>query len=167
MVKVGIVGGTGYTGVELLRLLASHEEAEVVAITSRAESGRRLDDLYPNLRGIYDLAFSEPDVQALAACDVVFFATPHNVAMNLVPELLAAGARVVDLSADYRIRDADIGADCRRQSGGLPRLLPHVGAAGLYSPAGQGAGRSRTPDRQFSFRRERRRAPGQGGQPAH
>ena len=64
MVKVGIVGGTGYTGVELLRLLASHEEAEVVAITSRAESGRRLDDLYPNLRGIYDLAFSEPDVQA-------------------------------------------------------------------------------------------------------
>jgi N-acetyl-gamma-glutamyl-phosphate reductase len=106
MVRVGIVGGTGYTGVELLRLLASHEQAEVVAITSRAESGRRLDDLFPNLRGHYELAFSEPDVQALAACDVVFFATPHNVAMQLVPELLAAGARVVDLSADYRIRDA-------------------------------------------------------------
>ena len=91
MVKVGIVGGTGYTGVELLRLLSLHEEAEVVAITSRAESGRRVDDLYPNLRGIYDLAFTEPDVPLLAACDVVFFATPHNVAMNLVPELLAAG----------------------------------------------------------------------------
>ena len=106
MVSVGIVGGTGYTGVELLRLLALHEEAEVVAITSRAECGRRVDDLFPNLRGLYDLAFSEPDVQVLAACDVVFFATPHNVAMNLVPELLAAGARVVDLSADYRIRDA-------------------------------------------------------------
>jgi N-acetyl-gamma-glutamyl-phosphate reductase len=107
MVKVGIVGGTGYTGVELLRLLASHDEAEVVTITSRAECGRRLDDLFPNLRGIYDLAFSEPDVAELAACDLVFFATPHNVAMNLVPELLEAGARVIDLSADYRLRDAD------------------------------------------------------------
>jgi N-acetyl-gamma-glutamyl-phosphate reductase len=106
MVRIGIVGGTGYTGVELLRLLAFHPEAEVVAITSRAESGRRLDDLYPNLRGHYDLAFSEPDVATLAACDVVFFATPHNVAMNMVPELLDAGARIVDLSADYRIRDA-------------------------------------------------------------
>lgn len=106
MVKVGIVGGTGYTGVELLRLLAQHEQAEVVAITSRAESGRRVDELFPNLRGHYDLAFSEPDVALLAACDVVFFATPHNVAMNMVPELLDAGARVVDLSADYRLRDA-------------------------------------------------------------
>jgi N-acetyl-gamma-glutamyl-phosphate reductase len=108
MVTVGIVGGTGYTGVELLRLLALHEEAEVVVITSRAECGRRIDDLFPNLRGHYSLAFSEPDVKVLAACDIVFFATPHNVAMNLVPELLAAGTRVVDLSADYRIRDAQL-----------------------------------------------------------
>lgn len=106
MVKVGIVGGTGYTGVELLRLLASHEQVEVVAITSRAECGRRVDELFPNLRGHYQLVFSEPEVTELAACDVVFFATPHNVAMNLVPELLAAGTRVIDLSADYRLRDA-------------------------------------------------------------
>jgi len=108
MVKIGIVGGTGYTGVELLRLLAAHERANVATITSRAESGRRLDELFPNLRGHYDLAFSEPDVAELASCDVVFFATPHNVAMNLVPELLAAGTRVIDLSADYRLRDADL-----------------------------------------------------------
>jgi len=108
MVKVGIVGGTGYTGVELLRLLASHGDAEVAVITSRAECGRRVDDLFPNLRGLYDLAFSEPDVATLAACDIVFFATPHNVAMNLVPQLLDAGARIVDLSADYRIRDAGL-----------------------------------------------------------
>jgi N-acetyl-gamma-glutamyl-phosphate reductase len=106
MVKVGIVGGTGYTGVELLRLLATHEQVEVVAITSRAECGRRVDELFPNLRGHYQLVFSEPEVTGLAACDVVFFATPHNVAMNLVPELLAAGTRVIDLSADYRLRDA-------------------------------------------------------------
>ncbi|MEH6634776.1 MAG: N-acetyl-gamma-glutamyl-phosphate reductase [Halioglobus sp.] len=123
MVKVGIVGGTGYTGVELLRLLALHEEAHVVAITSRAECGRRVDDLFPNLRGHYDLAFSEPDVQQLAACDVVFFATPHNVAMNLVPELLAAGARVIDLSADYRIRDASLWSHWYGEPHASPDLL--------------------------------------------
>lgn len=108
MVKVGIVGGTGYTGVELLRLLALHERSEVVLITSRAECGRRVDELFPNLRGHYELAFSNPNVKELTACDIVFFATPHNVAMNMVPELLAAGTRVIDLSADYRIRDAQL-----------------------------------------------------------
>ena len=123
MIKVGIVGGTGYTGVELLRLLALHEEAEVVAITSRAESGRRVDDLYPNLRGHYELAFSEPDVATLAACDVVFFATPHNVAMNMVPELLDAGARIVDLSADYRIRDAALWSRWYGEPHASPGLL--------------------------------------------
>lgn len=123
MVKVGIVGGTGYTGVELLRLLALHEAAEVMAITSRAESGRRVDELYPNLRGHYELAFSEPDVALLAACDVVFFATPHNVAMNLVPELLDAGARVVDLSADYRLRDAAQWSDWYGEPHASPELL--------------------------------------------
>jgi N-acetyl-gamma-glutamyl-phosphate reductase len=123
MVKVGIVGGTGYTGVELLRLLAAHADVEVVTITSRAECGRRVDDLFPNLRGHYDLTFSEPDVQLLAACDVVFFATPHNVAMNLVPELLAADARVIDLSADYRIRDASLWSHWYGESHASPELL--------------------------------------------
>jgi N-acetyl-gamma-glutamyl-phosphate reductase len=123
MVRVGIVGGTGYTGVELLRLLAQHEQAEVVVITSRAESGRRVDDLYPNLRGHYELSFTEPDVKVLANCDVVFFATPHNVAMNLVPELLAAGARVVDLSADYRIRDAAVWSQWYGEPHASPELL--------------------------------------------
>jgi N-acetyl-gamma-glutamyl-phosphate reductase len=126
MIKVGIVGGTGYTGVELLRLLAAHADVDVVAITSRAECGRRVDDLFPNLRGHYDLAFSEPDVQLLAACDVVFFATPHNVAMNLVPELLAADARVIDLSADYRLRDASLWARWYGESHASPELLPEA-----------------------------------------
>lgn len=123
MVRVGIVGGTGYTGVELLRLLASHAEVEVVAITSRAESGRRVDVMFPNLRGICDLAFSEPNVPLLAGCDVVFFATPHNVAMNLVPELLAAGTRVIDLSADYRLRDADLWSKWYGEPHASPDLL--------------------------------------------
>ena len=117
------MGGTGYTGVELLRLLAAHQDVEVVAITSRAECGRRVDDLFPNLRGHYDLAFSEPDVPMLAACDVVFFATPHNVAMNMVPALLAAEARIIDLSADYRIRDAALWSQWYGEPHASPELL--------------------------------------------
>ena len=128
MVKVGIVGGTGYTGVELLRLLAAHEQVEVVTITSRAESGRRVAELFPNLRGHYDLAFAEPEVTALAGCDIVFFATPHNVAMNMVPELLAAGTRIVDLSADYRIRDASLWS----QWYGEPHASPELLAEAVY-----------------------------------
>lgn len=123
MVKVGIVGGTGYTGVELLRLLASHEDVEVMVITSRAESGRRLDDLFPNLRGHYDLSFTEPDTKVLTTCDLVFFATPHNVAMHSVPEILAAGVRVVDLSADYRIRDASLWSRWYGETHASPELL--------------------------------------------
>lgn len=103
--KVGIVGGTGYTGVELLRLLAKHPAVEVVAITSRSEAGLAVADLYPNLRGIYDLAFSEPSEAILVSCDVVFFATPHGVAMEMAPRLVAAGVKVIDLAADFRIED--------------------------------------------------------------
>ena len=76
MIKVGIVGATGYTGVELLRLLAGHPQAQVTVITSRSEKGLPVADLYPNLRGVIDLAFSAPDVDQLSECDVVFFATP-------------------------------------------------------------------------------------------
>ncbi len=105
MVSVGIVGGTGYTGVELLRLLAGHRDVEVRAITSRSENGRPVADLFPNLRGHIDLNFSEPNVDVLKECDLVFFATPNGTAMKMVPELLDLGTRVVDLAADFRIKD--------------------------------------------------------------
>lgn len=105
MVKVGIIGGTGYTGVELLRLLAGHSQVEVRVITSRAEAGRPVSDIYPNLRGHIGIPFSEPDPQYLKDCDLVFFATPNGTAMKMVPELLAAGVRVIDLAADFRIGD--------------------------------------------------------------
>lgn len=124
MVKVGIVGGTGYTGVELLRLLAQHPEAEVAIITSRSEAGVSVADMYPNLRGHYDnLTFSVPDTATLGACDVVFFATPHGVAHSLAGELLAAGTRVIDLSADFRLEDADEWARWYGQPHGAPELL--------------------------------------------
>jgi len=106
MIKVGIVGGTGYTGVELLRLLVNHPEVSLQVITSRSEAGLAVSDLFPNLRNHIDLCFSEPDVELLSACDVVFFATPHCVAMAMVPELIAHGTRIIDLSADFRLRDA-------------------------------------------------------------
>jgi N-acetyl-gamma-glutamyl-phosphate reductase len=108
MIRVGIVGGTGYTGVELLRLLALHPQVEVVVITSRSEAGVHVTDLFPNLRGHLDLCFSEPDPERLSGCDLIFFATPNGTAMGLVPELLQAGTRVIDLAADFRIKDAAV-----------------------------------------------------------
>ncbi|PTU63884.1 MULTISPECIES: N-acetyl-gamma-glutamyl-phosphate reductase [unclassified Chromobacterium] len=123
MIKVGIVGGTGYTGVELLRLLAGHPSARVTAVTSRKEAGMKVADLFPSLRGRIDLAFSTPDEARLRDCDVVFFATPNGIAMNEARELLAAGVRVVDLAADYRIRDVAEWEKWYGMSHGSPDLV--------------------------------------------
>ena len=105
MIKAGIVGGTGYTGVELMRLLAQHAGVELTAVTSRKDAGTPVAKMFPSLRGRVALSFAEPDPAALAKCDVVFFATPNGVAMNEARVLLDAGARIIDLSADFRIRD--------------------------------------------------------------
>ena len=105
MIKIGIVGGTGYTGVELLRILAAHPQARIATITSRKEAGMPVAEMYPSLRGRVDLAFSAPDEARLTQCDAVFFATPHGVAMTQAPELLAAGVKVIDLAADFRLQD--------------------------------------------------------------
>ena len=122
-IQVGIVGGTGYTGVELLRLLVSHPHAEVKVITSRAEEGVRVDSLYPSLRGFLDLAFTVPDVNTLVTCDVVFFATPHGVAQAMMPDLISRGVRVIDLSADFRIRDQQVWERWYGQDHGCPELI--------------------------------------------
>ncbi len=108
MIKIAIVGGTGYTGVELLRLLAQHPKADLRAITSRKEAGTRVADMFPSLRGRYDLAFSDAADADLRACDVVFFATPHGVAMAQAPELVGAGVRIIDLAADFRLADPGV-----------------------------------------------------------
>ncbi|MCF6283186.1 MAG: N-acetyl-gamma-glutamyl-phosphate reductase [Candidatus Polarisedimenticolaceae bacterium] len=123
MVKVGIVGGTGYTGVELLRLLVKHPHVAVQMVTSRAEAGSPVSQLYPNLRGHLDLDFSEPDVENLAACDLVFFATPNGTAMKMVPQLLDAGVRVIDLAADFRISDVDVWQEWYGMTHACPALL--------------------------------------------
>lgn len=105
MIGIGIVGGTGYTGVELMRLLAQHPQAELRVITSRSEQGRPVADLFPNLRGLVDLDFSAPDTDAYGDCDLVFFATPNTTAMSQAQALLEAGIKVIDLAADFRIKD--------------------------------------------------------------
>lgn len=108
MIRAGIVGATGYTGVELMRFLAAHPQAELAAVTSRTEQGKPVPEVFPSLRGVVDLKFSDPGSGALAGCDVVFFATPSGTAMHQAPELLESGARVIDLSADFRLRDREV-----------------------------------------------------------
>lgn len=105
MIKVGVVGGTGYTGVELLRLLAQHAEVDLVTITSRGEAGMAVADMFPSLRGRVAHQFTDPANSPLTDCDVVFFATPNGVAMQQAATLLDAGVRVIDLAADFRIQD--------------------------------------------------------------
>ncbi|WP_142811324.1 N-acetyl-gamma-glutamyl-phosphate reductase [Tepidiphilus olei] len=107
MIKVGVVGGTGYTGVELLRLLSRHPEVSLEAITSRTEAGMPVSEMFPSLRGHVNLRFSTPDEARLDRCDLVFFATPNGVAMKEARRLLDAGVRLIDLSADFRLADAD------------------------------------------------------------
>ncbi len=108
MIKVGIVGGTGYTGVELLRLLALHPQVELHAITSRADAGTPVSQMFPSLRGYVDLCFTQPDEAHLSQCDLVFFATPNGIAMQQARALLDAGVRVIDLAADFRIKDVAV-----------------------------------------------------------
>lgn len=107
MIKVGVVGGTGYTGVELLRLLSRHPEVSLEAITSRTEAGMPVSEMFPSLRGHVNLRFSTPDEARLDRCDLVFFATPNGVAMKEARRLLDAGVRLIDLSADFRLTDVD------------------------------------------------------------
>ena len=105
MIKVGIVGGTGYTGVELLRLLAMHPQVELQVITSRADAGTLVSEMFPSLRGYIELPFTHPDEAQLTQCDLVFFSTPNGIAMQQVRALLDAGVKVIDLAADFRIKD--------------------------------------------------------------
>jgi len=123
MLKCGIVGGTGYTGVELLRLLARHPHVDISLVTSRGEAGRPVAELFPNLRGYLDLHFEQPDPARLADCDLVFFATPNGTAMKEVPALLDAGVKVIDLAADFRLKDPAVWEQWYGMSHACPELL--------------------------------------------
>jgi len=122
-IRVGIVGGTGYTGVELLRLLAQHPHCELRAITSRKEAGMAVADMFSNLRGRVSLRFTEPAAAGLEQCDVVFFATPNGVAMQEARALVEAGVRIVDLAADFRIRDVSVWEQWYKMKHACPELV--------------------------------------------
>ncbi len=122
-IKVGIVGGTGYTGVELLRLLVQHSRCELSVITSRKEAGMPVAEMFPNLRGRVALKFTEPSRDALSACDVVFFATPNGVAMNEARALYDAGVRLIDIAADFRIKDIALWEQWYQMKHACPELV--------------------------------------------
>lgn len=127
-IKIGIVGGTGYTGVELLRLLATHPQAQLHCITSRGEAGQPVSDLFPSLRGYVDLAFTDPAQANLAACDLVFFATPNGIAMQQARALLESGVRLIDLAADFRIQEVA----AWEQWYGMSHACPDLVAEAVY-----------------------------------
>ena len=122
-IKVGIVGGTGYTGVELLRLLVQHPYCELTVITSRKEAGSAVSDLFPSLRGRCALKFTEPSREALSGCDVIFFATPNGVAMHEARPLYDAGVRLIDIAADFRIRDVAVWEQWYKMKHACPELV--------------------------------------------
>ncbi len=126
MIKVGIIGATGYTGIELLRLLAPRKDIEIVVVTSREKEGLSVQEHFPNLRGHLELNFSAPESEALNACDVVFYATPHGVAMHSVPTLLDKGVRIIDLSADFRIKDIALWEDWYKTAHNCPELVENA-----------------------------------------
>jgi len=123
MIKVGIVGATGYAGVELLRLLSGHPQVELSLLASRSEAGNTVAGLFPGLRGVVDLAFAAPDAAQLKKCELIFFATPNGVAMHQAAELLEAGCKIIDLSADFRLRDAGEWEQWYGQKHACPDLL--------------------------------------------
>ena len=128
LVKVGIVGGTGYTGVELLRMLTLHPNAKVTVITSRKDAGSRLDAMFPSLRGRSDLVFSDTATADLTLCDVVFYATPHGVAMADAPKLTAAGVKIIDLAADFRFKDLAVFEQWYK----IPHSCPNLAGKAAY-----------------------------------
>ena len=127
-IKIGVVGGTGYTGVELLRLLVQHPNAQLMAITSRSEAGLSVAAMFPNLRGWTDLKFVEPAAAALDQCELVFFATPNGIAMKDTPALVKAGVRVIDVAADFRIKDIAVW----EQWYNMPHACPDLVAEAVY-----------------------------------
>jgi len=121
--KIGVVGATGYTGVELLRCLVVHPDIEVTMVTSRGEAGTRVDSMFPSLRGYLDLTFTEPSLDQLASCDLVFFATPNGIAMQSAKQLVDAGIKVIDLAADFRIKEIDVWSKFYGMEHACPELV--------------------------------------------
>ncbi|MFZ2070108.1 MAG: N-acetyl-gamma-glutamyl-phosphate reductase [Halobacteriota archaeon] len=146
MIKVGIIGGTGYTGIELVRLLLMHPEAEISVVTSRRYKGEKVCDVYPHLLPFIECEYEDVDTREIAdRSDIVFVAVPHGTAMEYVPELMERGAKVIDLSADYRLKREEYERVYNRKHKdkeereavyGLTELHPEVAEAHLVANPG-------------------------------
>ncbi len=146
MIEAGIIGGAGYTGLELLRLLLMHPQVKVSVVTSRRYRGRKISEVNPHLERFIELEYEDIDAREMAdRSDVVFLAVPHGSAMDYVPDLLRAGTRVIDLSADYRLERTEYERVYRRQHKdheprkavyGLTELHPEVADAFLVANPG-------------------------------
>ena len=146
MIKAGIIGGTGYTGIELVRLLVLHPEVDLAVVTSRRYKGKKVSDLYPHLFPFIELEYEDVDTKEIAErSDVVFVAVPHGTAMDYVPGLMAQGVTVIDLSADYRLKKAEYERVYKRKHKdkeerdavyGLTELHPEVAEADLVANPG-------------------------------
>jgi len=129
MTNVAIIGAPGYAGIELTRLVLGHPDMSLTTLTSSAEAGKRVDDVYPILTGLTALSYTEPDVAAIAAAaDLAFLAVPHTAALELAPALLEAGVTVIDASADYRLKDAEV----YEAWYGVPHTSAHLLPSAVY-----------------------------------
>ena len=124
MIKVAIIGATGYTGEELIRILSGHPEAEVKMLVSHSTAGTQIDEIYGSLKHVCGLVCEELDIDKVAAnCDVAFTALPHGASMEVIPALVEKGIRVIDLSGDFRYHDVDVYEKWYQQKHLAPQLL--------------------------------------------
>ena len=126
MIKVGIAGASGYTGLELIRLLANHPEVELSVLTSETYKEKSIADVFPSLNGIININLQSLDVEILKSCDVIFLALPHTIGMDILPELLKSNCKVIDLSADYRLKNADTYSEWYSLTHTHPEFLAQV-----------------------------------------
>ncbi len=123
MVKISIAGASGYTGLELIRLLAAHPSAELMVLTSETFQGRNVAEVFPSLRGIVDLKLRPLDDDVAKDCDVLFLALPHTAAMSKLPDYFRRDCKIIDLSADYRLKDPAAYAEWYAVTHTHPELL--------------------------------------------
>jgi len=126
MIKIGIAGASGYTGLELIRLLEGHPETRLSVLTSETYQGKSIAAVFPSLNGIIDINLQALDSEILKSCDVVFLALPHTAGMDKLPDLMKSGCKIVDLSADYRLKDADAYLEWYSLTHTHPELLQQV-----------------------------------------
>ncbi len=132
-IEVSIIGASGYTGVELFRLLENHPDAEILGAYGKTTAGKKISDIHPSLKGITELTIEKPDYKKIGKeSDLVFTATPHGVAMKFVPEILEEGARVIDISADYRLKNVQVYEDYYNTTHQSPHLKSVYGLSEIY-----------------------------------